>query len=102
MTAYYVVKKNDRGGADVATNNDHAKQAIWGWAGDYGSTKDRGAIELYGRDVSHRRWAWSLSAAGVTSLLGSLRLFLRDPAKYDGNKSEIAASRELLRKLEAL
>lgn len=101
MAAYYVVKKNSKGGADVATNNDHAKQAIWGWAGDYGSTKDRGAIELYGSGGG-RRWTWSLSAAGVTSLLGSLRLFLRDPMKYDGNKSEIAASRELVRKLEAL
>lgn len=103
MAAYYVVQKNGKGGADISTNNDHAKQAIWGWAGDYGSTKDPGAIELYGRKVNpRRRWLWSLSPAGVTSLLSSLRLYLREPQKYADSKSEIAASKELLRKLEAL
>jgi len=107
MPTYYSVKKNDRGGADIAARNSHAKQAIWGWAGDYGSTKDPGAIELYGRGTrrgegDREQWEWSLSAAGLTSLRNALVENIRDLKRYDTGKQELAAIRELLRKIDVL
>jgi hypothetical protein len=74
----------------VIANNPTAKEVLFGWAGDYGSTKDPGAIELYGQarpgapwrgDLTE--WVWKLSPAGVRSLRRSLCLGLKEPERFE-------------------
>jgi hypothetical protein len=82
-----------------------AKQVLWGWAGDYGSTKDPGAIELYGNGTrqghgDHEIWEWNLSQAGVNSLMKGLVLQLSDKS-YAGSRREQAAAKSLAHKVSA-
>jgi hypothetical protein len=105
MPGYYSVKKNKDGTVDIESNNPTAKQALWSWAGDYGSTHDEGAIELYGTDTPYggpgdrKRWRWHLTPKGIASVTRSFQLQLADPKKYDSTPAENACARELLKKL---
>lgn len=103
--AYYTVKKV--GGEIVIRASDpDAKQTLWGWAGDYGSTHDSGSIELYGTDVpgvgygDNKLWEWRLSAKGVESLVKSLKLQQKDPKRYEATRTEQTCARELLAKMK--
>jgi len=103
--AYYTVEKaGDK--IVIRASDPDAKQTLWGWAGDYGSTHDSGAIELYGTDVpgvgygDNKLWEWNLSANGVESLVKSLKLQQRDPKRYEASKKEQTCARELLAKMK--
>jgi hypothetical protein len=75
--------------------------AITGWAGDYGSTRDPGAMELYGSWRAGGEWEWKLSEGGVRSLKNGLQEGLAEPKRFDLSRSESSRYKELLEGLGA-
>lgn len=100
MAAYYSVAM-DGGTMVVFARDERAMQVLFGWAGDYGSTKDRGAIELYGQRATGG-WRWRLSPAGVQSLTRSLKEQIANPARYETSATELRMVKELLHKVTAI
>lgn len=102
----------------IRASHPRAKQVLWGWAGDYASTRDEGAIQLYGREdfvarqerdevrgpmsVDWAPWLWRLDTFGVRSLRQAMELELADPAKYESKAFEQRRCRELLAGIEKM
>jgi len=109
MASYSVTADKKACKVVVRARDVDAKQVLWGWGGDYGSTKDRGAIELYGRGTGrgagdNEVWEWKLSRAGVASLQRGIRAQVENPKKYDvtPRENKLAAGLSLkIRKAQA-
>ncbi len=101
MTSYYTAAMDGQH-LVLFARDDRAKQVLFGWAGDYGSTGDRGAIELYGQQAGGNGWRWRLSKAGVQSLVRSLKTQIADPARYETSATEMRMVKELLHKVTAI
>ncbi len=112
-TSHYSVTVHAREGAmEVRTQDPDAKEVIWGWAGDYDSTKDEGAPALYGREdwdavreakkagatfaQDHDPWVWHLNAVSYCSLRTSLLTGLADPKRYELSERDVELYNELL------
>ena len=98
MGHFYSVQAMKRGcKIRIRAKDSTAKQVLFGWAGDYGSTKDPGAIELYGNGTrrgsgDNEVWEWKLSHAGVKSLRAGL-------AEGQEKGKEKRAAKSLLKKI---
>ncbi len=108
-TCHYAVSVLAQEGlVEVRATDPDAKEVLWGWAGDYDSTKDAGAQALYGTEdwkarrpgerfeLDHDPWRWSLNAVAYCSLRTSLLTGLADPKRYELGDAELALYRELL------
>jgi hypothetical protein len=85
----------------IRATHPKAKQVLWDWAGDYGSTKDRGASQLYGTKevASHGDWSpwiWRLDVDGVKSLRKSLTLGLANKFRFRVSSFDARRYHELL------
>lgn len=102
MKTYFKVETSP-GYLVLRASHPKAKQILWGWAGDFGSTKDPGAIQLYGDNDNDQPWCgdwtvwkWKLDKAARSSLLASLTSGLRDPARFEISRFDQRRYTELI------